>query len=115
MTLSFILEIIQIWKCVDIISADSIQLGLNEYHRLRTGHQATAEAKAPSFQLQGGSVVVANKPVSHKQHLVSSPGNGLEYQYPFTLYNQQYKNITGSMKAAPKISLFLITVIFHDV
>lgn len=55
-----------------MISGDGIQLGLNEYHRLRTGHQATPEEKAPSFQLQGGSVVVANKPVSHKQHLVST-------------------------------------------
>lgn len=70
MTLSFMLEIPQLCKCVDMISGDSIQLGLNEYHRLRTGHQATAEEKAPSFQLQGGRVVVTNKPVSHKQHLV---------------------------------------------
>lgn len=70
--LSFTLETLQICKCVDIISGDSTQLGLNEHHRLRTGHQATAEEKAPSFQLQGGSVVAANKPVSHKQHLVST-------------------------------------------
>lgn len=69
--LSFTLGFVQLCKCVGMISGDSAHLGFNEYHRLRTGHQATAEEKAPSFQLQGGSVVVANKPVSHKQHLVS--------------------------------------------
>lgn len=65
------LEFSRLCKCVDMISGDSTHLGLNEYHRLSTGHQATTEEKAPSFQLQGGSVVVANKPVSHKHHLVS--------------------------------------------
>lgn len=69
--LSFILGTVKLCKCVDMISGDGIQLGLNEYHRLRTGHQATAVEKTPSFELQGGSVVVANKPVSHKQHLIS--------------------------------------------
>lgn len=70
-TLSFMLENLQFCKSVDMLSGDSNRLGLNEYHRLRTGHQATAEEKAPSFQLQGGCVVVANKLVSHKQPLVS--------------------------------------------